>query len=75
MKDSTNDRVFSSDEDDSSLCKNLNVLNKYITSVGFGNAVDPQGRGYSVRLFSTAQKGDVEPRRRILVPSIPRRWS
>ncbi len=55
MKDSQNYRVFSSNEDDS-LCKNPNILWKNAISVGFGTAVDAQGRGYAVRLFSTNQK-------------------
>ncbi len=42
------------------MCSNLNILNKYLTDVGFGNAIDQQGRGYSVRLFISKQKGDIE---------------
>ncbi len=55
LKDSQNYRVFSSYEDDS-LCDNPNILHKYAISVGFGTAVDTQGRGYVVRLISTNQK-------------------
>jgi hypothetical protein len=52
------------------------VLNKYITGVGFGNAIDQQGRGYTVRLFSTNQKGDIDPAtRRVSVQATPKKWS
>ncbi len=55
LKDSQNYRVFSSYED-RSLCQNPNIIGKYTISMGFGTAVDAQGRGYAVRLFSTNQK-------------------
>ncbi len=55
MKDGQNYRVFSCYEDDS-LCKNPNILWKNAISVGFGTAVDSQGRGYVVRIYSTNQK-------------------
>ena len=57
MKDSQNYRVFSSNED-WSLCGNLNIKIQYIISLGFGfgTAVDAQGRGYVVTLYSTNQK-------------------
>jgi hypothetical protein len=57
MEDSQNYRVFSDNEDFSRhRCSNPKILLKYVISVGFGSAVDSQGRGYAVTLFSTNQK-------------------